>query len=53
MLGAGDIWKRYHHLKILEEDVAKTVKAQRRNVQRAVVLEGVARLRIRPASTRL
>lgn len=30
--------------KILEDDVARTVKAQRRNMQRAVVLEGVARL---------
>lgn len=39
--------------KILEDDVARTVKAQRRNMQRAVVLEGVARLRIRPASASL
>lgn len=53
MLGAGDIWNCCHHLKISEEDVARTVKAQRRDMQRAVVLEGVARLRIHHSSAHL
>lgn len=53
MLGVCDIWKYRHHLKIIEEDVAKTMKAQRRNKPRAVVLWDVAQLGTSPASAHL
>lgn len=37
MLGVVDIRNCCHHLKIIEEGVAETVEAQRRNIQRAMV----------------
>ena len=53
MLGVCDIWKYRHQLKIIEEDLAKTMKAQRRNTPRAMVLWDVAQPGASPASAHL
>lgn len=54
MLGICDIWNCCHHLKSIGEDVTKTMKAQRRNVPRAMILGDIIQpLWTRPASAYL